>query len=265
MISAIVLTKNEAENIKVCLKNLSWCDELIVIDNYSTDKTTVMAKQLGAKVWQHHLNQDFSQQRNFGLEKASHQWVFFVDADETVSPALKKEVLQLIKSESEIQGFYLKRQDFFLGKRLCFGETAAVKLLRLARKNAGQWQRPVHEIWQIKGRTGQLKNPLLHQRQLTVAQFLTRINNYSSIRAKELYNQSVKASWLTILAYPVGKFCQNYFFRLGLLDGQVGFMMALMMSIHSFLVRAKLYLLWQNQGEEEFKIPSMKEINRHDA
>lgn len=262
MISAVVLTKNAEKTIKDCLTSLAWCNEIIVIDDYSEDKTVSLAKKQGAKVYQRRLNDNFSQQRNFALNKVTQPWIFFVDADEIVSPALKKEIRQLIKSDSEWQGFYFKRQDYFWGKPLRFGETAAVKLLRLARKNSGKWQRPVHEIWQVKGQTGQLKQPLLHQRDLTVAEFLTRINQYSSIRAKELYDQSVKTNWLLILAYPVGKFCQNYFLRLGLLDGQVGFVMALMMSIHSFLVRAKLYLLWQNNGEEEFKIPPMEEINR---
>ena len=147
-----------------------------------------------------------------------------------------------------------------MGKWLKYGETASVKFLRLAKKEAGKWKRPVHEIWQIKGRVGDLKNPIVHDRDMSISQFLERINKYSSLRAKELYQKKIKANAFLIIVYPIGKFMQNYFFRLGFLDGKPGFVMAIMMSIHSFLVRAKLYLLWKNKGKEEFKMPSLKKL-----
>ena len=259
MLSAVVLTKNEENSLAGCLRSLRFCDEIVVIDDFSQDQTREIAKKFGARVFRRQLKNDFSAQRNFGLQKAKGDWVLFVDADEEVPPALQKEILQAIKA-ANFNGFYLKRQDYFLGKPLRFGETARVRLLRLAKKNCGRWQMPVHEVWQIKGRLGQLKNPLLHRRKLTIAQFMEKINRYSSIRARQLYRQGVKTNWLLILAYPIAKFVYNYFGRLGFLDGQVGFVMAAMMSVHSFLVRAKLYLLWLNQGEEEFKIPPLKEL-----
>ena len=259
MISAIVLTKNEEKIIGFCLKNLRWCDEILVIDDYSKDKTTAISKKLGARVFKRKLGGNYAKQRNFGLKKAKGEWVLFIDADEIISINLKREILKNIDFK-EVCGFKLKRKDKFLGKWLKFGETSSVELLRLAKKGKGAWQKPVHEVWQIKGEIGKLKNPIIHNREITIADFLRKINHYSSLRAKELYRKRVRTNAFLIMAYPGAKFFQNYFLRWGFLDGKEGFMMAVMMAIHSFLVRAKLYLLWQNKGEEEFKIPVLKEL-----
>ena len=158
-ISAIVLAKNEQGNIRKCLEALKWCQELIVIDDYSEDKTAEFALKMGAKVFKRHLKDDFASQRNFGLSKAKGDWVLFVDADEIVTPQLKKEILKYI-DVFRCDGFYLRRQDFWGGKALNYGETSKVKLLRLAKSKAGKWKRKVHEVWEVKGKVGELKNPL---------------------------------------------------------------------------------------------------------
>lgn len=246
MLSAIVLTKNEEKNIKDCLQSLSFCDEIIVVDDYSQDKTVEEVRKVYKvckviKVLERHLNNDFSSQRNFGLEKAKGDWVLFVDADERVIPELADEI-----KRSTVEGYYIKRQDYFLGKWLKHGETGNIKLLRLAKRRAGKWEGKVHEKWKIKGQTEILNQPLLHYPHQTVGEFLKKINYYSSLRAQELYNQGKKIKFWQISFYPKAKFLQNYFLRDGLLDGMPGLIMALIMSFHSFLVRGKLYLLWHN-------------------
>lgn len=259
MLSAVVLTKNEEKNIKECLKCLNFCDEILVIDDYSSDETIKEIKNfnLELKIFQRHLDNNFASQRNFGLGKAKGDWILFVDADERISAELAAEIRaksSKLKAQSSINGFYLKRQDRFLGKWLKYGETASVKLLRLARKDCGQWQGKIHEVWQVKGKIGELKNPLLHKRDLTIAQFLERINFYSSIRSQELYQRGCRTNMCLVTAYPLAKFLQNYFLRFGFLDGVAGFIMAGMMSLHSFLVRGKLWIRQQNQGREEFGV-----------
>ena len=245
MISAVVLAKNEEKAIETCLKTLKWCDEVIVIDDYSEDKTVKMAEKLGAKIIKHHLNDDFAAQRNFGLSQAQSNWVLFIDADEKVSPQLRAEIQRAIKGE--IKGFYLKRTDFLFGRQLKHGETSRVRLLRLARKNAGEWKRRVDETWEIKGQTATLNNPLLHSPHPTMTDFLKSINFKSSLNAQALYEEGKQTRFWDWFK-PPAKFVQNWIFRLGFLDGMPGFIMALMMSFHSFLVRAKLYLLWKQEG-----------------
>lgn len=248
MISAVILTKNEQENIEDCLKSLQWCDEIIVVDDYSEDNTRMIAKTLGAKVFLHHLDNDFSQQRNFALRQVQGEWVLFIDADERISLALRAEITncQSTSRRTNYNGFYLKRQDFFGGKWLKHGETAKVKLLRLGKRRAGEWQRQVHEVWKIKGRMAELKNPILHYPHQTISEFLESINFFSTLHAEVLFKEGVKTNTFQIIVYPPGKFFQNYFLRLGFLDGTSGLIVALMMSFHSFLARAKLCLKWKN-------------------
>ena len=240
-ISAIILAKNEEENIKECLKGLKWCNELIVIDDYSEDKTAKIAKDLGAKVYRRSLNNNFAAQRNFGLSRTKGEWVFFVDADERVSPVLASEIKEKTRGR-KYNGFFLKRQDYFGRKKLNHGETSKVRLLRLGRKDSGSWQREVHETWLIKGKAGELNNPLLHYPHQTISEFLKEINFYSTLHAKALSKEGVKGNLWRIVFYPLAKFLQNYFLRLGFLDRMPGFIVASMMSWHSFLAQSKLYL-----------------------
>lgn len=244
MVSSAVLTKNEETNIAECLDKLKWCDEVLVIDDNSTDKTVDIAKKLGAKVIVHPLNSDFSAQRNFALEHISQKWVLFVDADERISYDLRQEITKTVNDIS-YKAFRIKRTDFFFGKELRFGDVKNTKIIRLVRRGSGKWVGKVHETWISDGRVGDLKNPIKHYPHPAIASFLRHINFYSSLRAQELYKSGVKSSVAAIIFYPIGKFLLNWIIRLGILDGTRGTIHALMMSFHSFLVRAKLYLLWK--------------------
>ncbi len=242
MISAVVLTHNDEAILPRCLKSLSWCDEIIVIDDESTDGTIGIANKSGAKVFSRKLNDDFAGQRNFGLEKAKGEWVLFVDSDEVVSRELADEIQGLSYNKN---GYLFKRKDYWGGRWLAHGETGNIKLLRLAKKDAGKWKQPVHEEWKIAGKVGTLAHPLLHYPHQNVAQFLDEINRYSTLYANYLYRHGVREPAWQILGKPAAKFFLNSIVRLGFLDGTAGIMVALMMSFHSFLVRAKLWFLWR--------------------
>src|SRR3989344_7867941 len=118
MITGVVLTRNEERNIKECIRSLDFCDEIIVIDDNSTDKTLEIVKSTNAKLLIHSLNDNFAQQRNFALKKAKGDWIFFLDADERVSDELKKEIKNSIKESDDFAGYTLKRRDYFLGRWL---------------------------------------------------------------------------------------------------------------------------------------------------
>jgi hypothetical protein len=143
-----------------------------------------------------------------------------------------------------VDGYFLKRRDMFLGKKLLHGETNANRFIRLAKRDAGIWKRPVHEVWELKGKTETLSTPLDHNSAETISDFVKRLDYYTTKNADYLYNQGVKSSFLSILSYPAGKFLANYVLKRGFLDGTHGFVHAMFMSFHSFLTRAKLYLLW---------------------
>ena len=177
---------------------------------------------------------DFAAARNKLLNDSKDDWILFLDTDEVISQELNNEILKLVQNDN-INGYYLKRDDYFFGRWLRFGETANVRLLRLGRKGSGKWKNPVHEVWNISGPTGELKNPLLHYSHPTIKSCISKINQYTDIAAKD------KKFNFFELIYPIIKFIQNYFLRRGFLDGFPGFVMAYMMSLHSLIVRVKTY------------------------
>jgi len=246
-ISAVVLTHNNEDTLASTLESVKFCDEVLVIDDNSEDKTRSIAEKSGAMVYERELGGNFAAQRNFGLSKARGEWGLFVDSDEEVPESLAREVKEAVL-QVDVNGFYLKRQDVMWGKPLLHGETQNVRLIRLAKKGKGQWQRPVHEVWNVTGVVGTLINPLRHTPHPNVAHFLDDINTYSTINAAYLFEEKARVSWLQILLYPVGKFFQNYILRLGFLDGMPGITIAIMMSFHACLTRAKLWQLQQNRG-----------------
>lgn len=247
MVTGIVLTKDEEKNIVDCLESLSFCDEIIVIDDNSHDRTQEIAKSMNAKVFSHSLGNNFSQQRNYALEKSSNEWVLFVDADEVVGPELANEILSFLKNSKGFVGACIKRRDFMWGKILKYGETGDARFVRLGKKDCGRWVDSVHEIWNMNGSVATLKNSIDHFPHQSVADFLREINYYTDIRANDLFMKGTNVKWYHILFYPNLKFIQNYFLRLGFMDGLPGFVFALMMSFHSFLVRGKLWQLNQRK------------------
>lgn len=242
MLTAVIITKNEEKNIVDCLESLNFCTESIVIDDSSTDRTREVARLNGATVVEHKLENNFSEQRNLGLKLAKTDWVLFIDADERISEDLAYEIKKSILKEN-IDGYYIKRVDKLFGKVLKHGEVGNIKLLRIGKKNAGRWKGTVHEAWEIEGKTETLKNHLFHEPHKTVSDFLSEINFYSTLRAKELFDQGKKSSLLSIILYTKAKFFLIYFIRLGFMDGIRGLLLSVMMSFHSFLTRSKLYLL----------------------
>ncbi len=248
MISAIILTRNEEKNVVDCINSVKWCDEVIVVDDNSTDRTIEIAEREKVEIYKHPLGNNFSAQRNFALEKAKGEWILFVDADERITDSLRYEIQSVISDPmNSYRGFSIKRDDILWGKQLRFGETASIKLLRLGKKNSGEWNGMIHEEWKIKGKIGGLKNSIRHFPHQEISEFLSEINFYTDIRSEELFSKGIKASAFSVIAYPKAKFILNFIIRKGFLDGIEGFIFAIIMSFHSFLVRGKLWFLWQRK------------------
>lgn len=246
-ITAVILTKNEEKHIVECIQGLSFCKEVIVIDDSSSDKTVALAKKHGAIVHSRNLNGDFAAQRNFAFEKAQGEWVFFLDADERVSEDLANEIYQQTSQFlTQATAFKLKREDVLWGKKLKYGEVGKMYLTRIIKKDKGEWIGKIHEKLETMGEIQTLKNPLLHYPHENVKAFLKEINNYSTIRAHELIENKANISAISIITYPLGKFIVNYLVKFGFIDGTPGIIHALMMSFHSFLVRSKVWTYTQN-------------------
>lgn len=261
-ISAAILTKNEEKNIKRCLKSVMFCDEIVVIDDYSQDETIEKVKSIkglkNLKIIKKELKGDFAGQRNFAMRQTKNDWVLFVDADEEVTPELREEIIKLLNGYiAKEQCFYIKRRDYWWGRELKYGETKKVRnkgIIRLVNKHSGKWMGSAHEEFKMRTEKLEVRNLngyLNHYPHSAVKEFLQDINLYTSIRAKELYNQDAATNILQIIFYPFFKFILNYFVYLGFLDGPAGFAYAFMMSFHSFLVRVKLYQYSQIKADSD--------------
>lgn len=248
-ITAVILTKNEEKNIVDCLESLYWCDERVIIDDFSEDRTVEIVERNGGKVFRRTLHADFAAQRNFGIEKAKGDWILFVDADERVSKKLQEEIAATVKNE-HCNGYLVRRSDYLWNKELLHGETGGIQLLRLGKKGKGEWVGKVHEVWAIKGSIGTLTNAIQHYPHPTIKEFLEELNTYTDIRARELFKKGKRTNLFSIMFYTKGKFFMNYIIKLGFLDGVPGLLHAMLMSFHSFLVRSKLWFLYEKEKQK---------------
>ena len=221
-LTTIILTKNEETNIERSIKSCLFADEVIIIDDFSNDKTTEIAKKNLAKIIQRKLNSNFSDQRNYAFEIAKGDWIFFLDADEEITPELKQEIELFIKNNSKYSVAYIKRRDFWWGRELRYGEVRKVYkqgLIRLIKKNSGRWEGLVHEKFIYTGFSNRFKNYINHFPHPTIKDFINDINFYSTLRSEELNKIGRKTNIFDVSFTPLFKFIHNYLVKLGFLDG----------------------------------------------
>lgn len=244
-VTAVVLTRNNKDSLPDCLESLDFCDEIILIDDFSKDTTARIARIYGAIVYKRKLSNDYAAQRNYALVKAKNDWVLFIDSDEAVTAELADEIKSLSKNEKTV-GYLIPRSDRFLGKNLIGGEAGKIYLLRLGKRDSGKWRRGVHEHWDIKGMTKKLKGKIAHNPHKKLATFVEKINVYSQLHAKENEKEGKRSSLMKIVSYPAFKFFLNFVFKGGYRDSTHGFVHAVLMSFHSFLSWSAL---WLNQRQ----------------
>lgn len=237
-ITAILLHKNADNMLRRAVESVRWCQEIIIIDDSSQVPPNNIAKEYNAKLLSRKLD-SFADQRNFGLHQATQPWVLYIDADECVSDALHQEIIHAITQPH--QGFLFSRQDIFMGKILRFGETNAIRFLRLAKKEAGLWSRTVHEYWNVQGSIGVLHTPIMHTPHASLATFFDKMNQYTELEVVERKSMKKKFLWREFTIFPFAKFLYNYILRLGCMDGFPGLCMAYMMSLHSLIIRIKMH------------------------
>lgn len=186
-LSAIVLTNNEESNLKRCLDSLPKDIELIIVDSGSTDGTLGIAERYGAKIFKNKMA-DFSSQRNFGSDRASNDWILFIDADEELSSELKHNLEYLINNNESIIGYDIRRWNYVLGKRMthCWSPD---HVLRLFNKNYARYEGEIHEKAVPKGKVVRIEDPILHYTFQTISGYFDKINKYSTVEAQRLYKE----------------------------------------------------------------------------
>ena len=247
-ISAIIIAKNEEKMIEECLESLSFCDEIVVIDNNSVDKTVEIAKKHKAEIY-NTSSTDFSELRNLGLNKAKSEWVFYVDADERVGDDLKKEILDVIQS-NEFDSYFVKRKNYYLGKNEWpYIET----ILRLFRKdNISGWYGEIHESPKITGKTGILEGYLLHFTHRDLESMVLKTVIWSQTEAfLRLKANHPQITWWRIPRVMLTAFIKSYLLEGGYKAKTVGLIESVYQSFSIFITYAKL---WEMQNKLKTKV-----------
>ncbi|MEE9193541.1 MAG: glycosyltransferase family 2 protein [Thermodesulfobacteriota bacterium] len=242
-ISAVVITHNEEHNIKDCLQSINWAGEIIVVDSHSKDNTVEISKRFTDKVFLREFD-NFSAQKNFGLSKASFDWILSIDADERVTDGLKKEIEQTIKNPStEKKAFYIKRLNNMYGKFVNYGQPDYQ--LRLFRKTVGRFEQPVHEEVRFVGEAGYLKRELIHYSMKNLSEHLKKMNQYTDFEIKILAEKGVKINYCYVPWYflmkPFLRFVKSYLFMKGFRDGIYGFVLCVNAMFLEFFKSAKYW------------------------
>lgn len=245
MISAIIITKNEEKNIARCLDSLKWVNEIVVVDSGSTDATESICKSYDNLRFFSVSWHGFGAQKNIALDHATGDWILSVDADEVVTPRLVEEILATINDAFSNDGYYIKRKNFFRDKWVKHCGWWPDRVLRLFRRGKGCFSEVlVHESIVMSGQTGCLSEPMLHFSYDRLSQFLEKAEKYSTLGAALMYEKGKKTSLMGAIVHSIAAFLKTYLFRLGVLDGSVGFVIAFSSSVYVFFRYMKLVELY---------------------
>ena len=242
-ISCVIITYNESKNIRRCLESVSWTDEIVVVDSYSTDDTREIALAFTDKI--HRLKwSGFGPAKEYAKAKATGDWILSVDADEVVPGKLREEIQNITESQGSLDGYFVPRRSNFLGRWIRHCGWYPDLVLRLFRKEKGKFtDRVVHEEVRVSGSTGRLRSDLLHYTDPDLDHYLKKLNRYTSLDAIQLFRQGRRAGILDILSRPILTFMKIYFFKRGFQDGLPGLILAVSSSFYVFSKYVKLWHL----------------------
>jgi glycosyltransferase involved in cell wall biosynthesis len=248
-LSAVVIAQNEEENLPDCIRSLSFADEVLICDGGSEDKSVEVAEALGATVY-HRTFDGFSAQKNFIVAQAKGPWIISLDADERVSPELRKEIEDLLSSDSAhlADGYRVPRRNYFGDTWVRHGGWWPDYNLRLFKKNAGRFvTRQVHESLKVVGRVETLAGAIDHRTYQDLADFITRMNRYSSLGAQQSFEEGKVLRLGDMTLRPFLAFLKMFVLRRGFLDGTTGFQLAVIHGMYTYSKYAKLRELIQGR------------------
>lgn len=245
-LTAIIPTGNEEHNIEEVIQSVSFADEIMVVDSFSTDKTVEKAKKHTNFIIQREYENSASQ-KNWAIPQANHDWILLVDADERVTPELKEEVLKIINSDPEEVGFWIYRSNDFMGKRIQYSDWQGDKVIRLFRKSKSKYEnKQVHAEVICDGKVGYLKNKLLHNTYHGFDKYMDKLNRYAWWQAKDLHKKGKKPSLFHFVFKPFYRFFKQYILKGGFRDGVPGLVIATLGGYAVFTRYVKLWLLRKN-------------------
>jgi glycosyltransferase involved in cell wall biosynthesis len=246
-LSACIITFNEADRIEACLRSLDFCDEIIVVDSHSSDRTRELAAAAGARV----IERDwpgYRSQKQFAVDAAQHDWVLCLDADERVTNALRTEVMALRTAGfPAAAGWSVPRITDYFGKFLRHGNAYPDRLVRLFDRRRGGWHgMEIHENTRIDGTVRRLSGHLEHYSYRSLSDHLNRMQRYADLMAQALYERGKRCGIAPVVLNPLWRFFRGYLLRLGFLDGWRGLVFALVEA--NYVRRKYLGLFIRSRG-----------------
>jgi glycosyltransferase involved in cell wall biosynthesis len=254
-LSVTIITLNEADHIAAAIDSVSWADEIVVVDSGSSDDTSAIARSKGARVecrgWTGYVDQ-----KNFAAGLARHDWIFSLDADERVTPELAAEVRSLLATDPPLHGYRVPRTTFHFGRWIRTTDFYPDFQTRLYDRRRARWRgKYVHESVDVDGAVGRLQTELQHYSYRDLSDHLTRINHYTTLAARQMYESGRRTGALDLLVHPPAAFLRNYVLRRGILDGTAGLTLSLVNAYSVFLKFAKL---WELQRTPNAQRPTPK-------
>ena len=239
-LAAVVIAYNAERGIVRSLQSLSFCDEIVVVDSGSGDRTRTLAGQLTRKIffqpWQ-----GYARQKNYANGLTDCDWVLSLDADEEVSDQLRKEIIEVLSSPVVETAFSMPRKAFHLGRWILHGTWYPNRQVRLFKKSSGHWLGPeVHERWSCEGQIGQLHGHILHYSYTGVADQWERARRYSSLTARRLHREGQRFSFAMLFFAPIKRFAWGYFVKRGFLDWYPGLVISCCEAYTVWLSRYRL-------------------------
>jgi len=239
-LSVIIITKNEAQNIRACLESVAWADEIIVVDSDSADDTVSIAREFTNRVYAHDWP-GFGAQKNRALSYATNEWIFSIDADERVTPELRAE-MEAVIANPQADAYEMPRLTSFCGRFMRHSGWYPDYVLRLFRREKGCFSDAlVHESVQMLGSKSRLQQHLLHYSYRDFEDVISKLNSYSSAAATMLQRRGKKGGLAQAISHGLWSFIRTYFLRAGFLDGREGFMLAVMNAENSYYRYIKLW------------------------
>lgn len=242
-ITAIITTYNEAHNIEDVLKSVDFADEIMVVDSFSTDNTVELAKRYTDFIIQREYEYSASQ-KNWAIPQATHEWIILVDADERVTPELKEEIQVILNNlpDDETVGYWIRRRNHFMGRRVHYSGWRNDKVIRLFRKSKCLYEdKHVHEEIIADGNVGFLKSKLFHNTYITMDRHIEKLNRYAWLQTYDYNKNTGVLNPYHFVIKPIWSFFKHYFIQSGFRDGMVGLVIS---SLHSYAVFMRYVKLW---------------------
>ncbi len=242
-ISVFIIVYNEEEAIERCLESVSWADEIIIVDSCSQDKTVEICKRHTDKIYQREFS-DFADMKNFALSKVSNEWALSIDADEECTQELRAKIEEILnKPDTEVDGFFIKRKSRIFDRWFRFAGTQNDYQMRLFRAKAARYFQPIHEKVTISGKTSCIREPMLHYTYDTMADYMERLDRYTSLEAEFLFTKKEGFILLKLICLPFFRFVNLYVLNQGFRDGIQGFLFSVFSGFYDFAKYSKLIRL----------------------